>query len=255
MKKFPAVTLALAVALAATGTQAQSVGTARVLASTPVYENLPVQQCAPAGYGGTTNGTGAAIGALLGGLIGSQFGSGSGHAAGAVVGALGGAFLGNAAEAQQRGYSDGCNTAYEPRLVGHDVTYEYAGRQYQARLDQEPGPWLQVPVGNAYDAGYDAPAQAYPVAPPPVAAYPLPGDPAAGGSVVTAPAGAYPGAYPYTYAAPAYQTPVAPMPGIPVRAVPPAYVTPVGVSLSVGGSFGHHGRHRAGWGVSVGNAW
>jgi uncharacterized protein YcfJ len=254
MKKFSAVTLALAAALAATGTQAQSVGAARVLASTPVYENLPVQQCAPAGYGGTTNGTGAAIGALLGGLIGSQFGSGSGHAAGTVVGALGGAFLGNAAEAQQRGYSGGCNTAYEPRLAGYDVTYEYAGRTYQTRLDQDPGQWLQVPVASAYDNGYGAPAQAYPVAPPPLAAYPLPGYPAAGGSVVTAPVGAVGGAHPY--AAPAYQTPVAPRGAI--QAVPPAdsaYVTPVGVSLSVGGSWGHHGRRGAGWGASVGNAW
>ncbi|HMN20854.1 MAG TPA: glycine zipper 2TM domain-containing protein [Ottowia sp.] len=252
MNRLSAITLALAAVLAATGAQAQATVNARVLAATPVYENVPVQQCAPAGYGGYTNGAGAAIGALLGGLIGSQFGSGSGHAAGAVLGTIGGAFLGNAAEAQQRGHSGGgCDTAYETHLTGYDVTYEYGGRQYQTRTDRAPGRWLQVPVADAYGGGYGAPAQAYPVAPPPVGGYPLPGHPAAGAPVVTAPTGvvgggAYPHAVPAgaapAHAAPAYAEQV-------VRA--PAYVTPVGISLSAGGGAGRHG----GWGVGVGDAW
>lgn len=244
-----------ALALAASGAQAQAMASARVLSSTPAYENVPVQQCAPGGYGGQPMGGGAALGALVGGLIGSQFGHGNGHVAGAVLGTLGGAFLGNAAEAQQRGTYGGCNTAYQQRLVGYDVTYEYGGRQYQTRVAQDPGPWLQVPVAGGYGDGYGAPVQTYPVAPPPVAAYPLPAYPAGGeaaGAVVTAPPGA--GAYGYpppAYAAPMYQAPVQAAPV--VRAPYPAYVTPVGVSLSVGGAFGRHGR--GGWGVSVGSGW
>lgn len=235
MRTPPAVTLALAALLTAAGAQAQSMATARVLASTPIYEDVPSGACAPAGPGGYVNGVGAAIGALLGGLIGSQFGRGSGHAAGAVIGALGGAFLGNAAEAQQRGYTGGCQAAYPPRLLGYDVTYEYAGRQYRTRTDRDPGAWIQVPVADAYGGA----AQAYPVAPPPVAAYPLPDARAARDPVVTAPRGVVGG---YPNAAPAYPAPVAPM-----QAMPPngsAYVTPVGVSLPPGG---------AGWGA--GDAW
>ena len=33
----------------------------------------------------------------------------------------------------------------------------------------------------------------------------------------------------------------------------PVYVAPVGVNLSVGGGWGHHGR--GGWGLSVGSGW
>ena len=116
------------------------------------------------------------------------------------------------------------------------------------------------------DGGYGATpypqVQAYPVTPPPRAGYPLPAYPAAGESsgVVTAPPGAvYGGTYPYPYPQPAYPAPGYPQAypqgyPPPVHARPaPVYVTPVGISLSVGGGFGHHGR--GGWSVGVGSGW
>ena len=118
-------------------------------------------------------------------------------------------------------------------------------------------------------------AQGYPVAPAPVAGYPLPpAYPAAGeaSGVVTAPPVAYDGAYPYP--APSYPQPYpaaypqpypapvyGPPPGYAYPAAPvyvrpaPVYVAPVGVNLSIGGVIGgghHHRRRGGGWGVGIG---
>ena len=255
--------------LAAAAASAQPLVTARVLSAQPVWEPVPVSDCAP-GYGGQPSGAGAGVGAVMGGLIGSQMGKGSGHIAGAILGALGGAMLGNVAEAQQRGvyggYPGGCATGYQNRMTGYDVTYELGGRQYRTRTAQNPGPWLQVPMPGSdpyYGGGYsDGPyagvpgVQSYPVNLPPVAAYPLPSYPAAGESsgVVTAPpvyGGYYPGAgYPAPYPAPVYRQayPQPAYPAAPMYVRPaPAYVAPVGVNLSIGG-----GSRRGGWGVGIG---
>ena len=225
--------------LAAPGARAQSLVHARVLAAAPLYESVPVTQCAP-GYG-QTSGAGAAVGSLLGAVVGSQFGSGGGHFAGAAVGALGGALLGNAAEAQQNAYA-GCRTAYQQRITGYDVSYELGGQTWHTRTAQAPGAWIAVPV-----AAYGQP------------------DPQAvqGGPVVTAPP-AYASAYapePSPEYAPSYPQPYTTPVGVPVYVQPapvyvrpaPVYVAPVGVNLSVGGGWGHHGR--GGWGLSVGSGW
>ncbi|MFT4195546.1 glycine zipper 2TM domain-containing protein [Ottowia sp.] len=251
---------------AATAAGAQSMVTARVLSAQPVVEQVPVQDCGP--YGGRTSGAGAAVGAVTGGLIGSQLGKGSGHIAGAILGALGGALLGNTAEASQP-YYGGCATRYGQRVTGYDVTYEVGGRQYQTRMAQAPGQWLQVPAPDAYygQPGHDG-AQSYPVQPAPVAAYPMPAYPAGGESsgvaVVTAPPAAYggyaypqpaypppdsdaypPQAYPQDYPPPVYQQPYPQ----PVYVQPaPRYVAPVGVTLSIGGLVGRH----TGVGVGIG---
>lgn len=267
--------LALAV-LAAGGAAAQGVVNARVLSSTPVWEPVPVSDCAPGSYGGRTSGGGAGVGAVMGGLIGSQMGKGSGHIAGAILGALGGAMLGNAAEASQGGYYGGypgqCGTRYENRVTGYDVTYEMGGRQYQTRTAQAPGAWIQVPGDPYYGQGGYGGAQTYPVNPPPVAEYPLPSYPAAGegSGVVTAPPvyGGYPGQYPnaypgypapgyaQAYPAPVYAQPVYPQPvyqAAPVYVRPaPVYAAPVGVNLSIGGVIGGHRHSRGGWGVGIG---
>jgi uncharacterized protein YcfJ len=281
MKKSVVTPLRLAVlvtlGVAATAASAQQMVNARVLSSTPLWEQVPVTDCAP-GYGQPSGG-GAAIGAVTGGLIGSQLGKGSGHVAGAILGALGGAMVGNAAEAHSRGYGQ-CGTRYENRMTGYDVSYEVGGRTYRTRMAQDPGPWLQVPADGGYGYapppayGYDQGGygtQSYPVLPPPVGAYALPNYPASGEApgVVTAPPPAYPyppqgypppaypadyppgyqpvdphgGYYPSSYPAPVY--PAAPV------VVRPAYVAPVGVNLSIGGSFGHR-RHGGGWGVGIG---
>jgi len=239
---------------AATTAGAQPMVTARVLSAQPVVEQVPLQDCGA--YGGRQSGAGAAVGAVTGGLIGSQLGRGSGHIAGAILGALGGALLGNTAEASQPYYGGGCGTRYGQRVTGYDVTYEVGGRQYQTRMAQAPGQWLQVPVSDPYHDGGGA--QSYPVQPAPVAAYPVPAYPAAGESsgVVTAPPAAYGGyAYPpqaYAYPQQAYPQQAYPQQAYPQQAYPqaypqpvyvqpaPRYVTPVGVSLSVGGWAGRH---------------
>lgn len=250
-----------ALGVAATTAGAQNLVNARVLAAQPVVEQVPVQDCN--GYGGRTSGAGSAVGAVTGGLIGSQLGKGSGHIAGAILGALGGAMLGNAAEASQP-YYGGCATRTTQRVTGYDVTYEYAGRQYQTRTAHAPGAWLQVPAPDAYygqPAYGNAGVQSYPVHPAPVAAYPVPQYPAAGdayGGVVTAPPAAYgypqpaypqdyPQAYPYPQSYPqpvypsAYPQPVYVQPA-------PRYVSPVGVNLSVGGMIGRHTGVGVGFG-------
>lgn len=262
MKRISMTALAAGLlALAAPGAWAQPMANARVVSATPMVESVPVTQCAPA-YGQSTGG-GAAVGALVGGLVGSQLGQGSGQIAGAILGTLGGAFAGNAIEAQQAGY-DRCQTTYQQQVTGYDVRYEWGGRIHRTQMAQAPGVWIQVPVASGYgqpqppDAAWDGGVvQSYPVAPPPVAAYPLPAEPPQG--VVTAPP-SYAPAYPPAYPPPAYAAgPYAPYTqpvGTPVvvRPAVPVFVAPVGVSLSVGGGWGHH-RHGGGWGISVGNAW
>ena len=271
-------TLALALGCLVAGTAtAQPMVNARVLSSTPVWEQVPVSDCGAGAYGiPQTSGGGAGIGAVMGGLIGSQMGRGSGHIAGAILGAVGGAMLGNVAEASQRGYHGsypgGCATRYENRMSGYDVSYEVGGRAYRTRMAQDPGPWLQVPaVGMPGDPYYGqtpyggAPGvQSYPVNPPPVAAYPLPAYPAAGeqSGVVVAPPVAYGGypypaqAYPPAYPAPGYPQPVYqqsyPPPAYPAAPVyvrpAPAYIAPIGVNQSIGGG----SRGRGHWGVGIG---
>lgn len=253
MKRLPAVMLGALAAgaslCAAPGAWAQSLVNARVLAVAPVYESVPVTQCAPA-YG-QTSGAGAFVGSVLGAVVGSQFGSGGGHFAGAAVGALGGALLGNAAEAQQGAYA-GCHTVYQQRLTGYDVSYELGGQTWQTRTAQAPGAWITVPVAAGDAAPGAQPVQTYPVTHPPMAQYPLP----APAPVVTAPP-AYASAYPSAddaAAAPAYPQPYTTPVGVPVRPAPvymaPVFVAPVGVNLSVGGGWGRHGR--GGWGLGVG---
>ncbi len=267
----------VALGVAATAVHAQSMVTVRVLGAQPVVEQVPVQECGR--YGNQPSGAGAAVGAVTGGLIGSQIGKGSGHIAGAILGALGGAVLGNTAEAYNNGYG-GCSTSYNQRVTGYDVTYEYNGRQYQARTAQAPGQWLQVPSPDGYygqqqgygynQGGYnDGGVQTYPVQPAPVATYPVPpaysSYPVDGDvPVVTAPVygnpylypqqpvyqapypQGYPQAYPqpYPYAEPVYQAYPAP---VYVRPAP-RYVAPVGVNLSIGGRIGRHSNAGIGIG-------
>lgn len=251
-RRFAVLSAALAVGvLVAPGAWAQSLVNARVLGATPVYQAVPVTQCAPA-YA-QTSGAGAFIGSVLGAALGSQFGSGGGHFAGAAVGAVGGALLGNAAEAQQEGAYGGCQTVYQQRLTGYDVSYELGGQTYQTRTAQAPGAWITVPVAAGYSPSSDpAAVQTYPVTAPPMAKYPLPAP------VVSAPPAYAPG-YASGYA-PAYPQPYTTPVGVPVYVRPapvypayPVFVAPVGVNLSVGGGWGRHGR--GGWGLSVGSGW
>ncbi len=132
--------------------QAQEVG--QVISRTAVYQQVavPRQTCTqiqtqvPA----QTSGGGAIIGAITGGLIGSQFGGRNNQGMAAMAGVIGGAMLGDRVESQ--GYTTApqttCSTltVYENRLTGYNVVYEYAGKQYNVQLPQDPGPTIQLQV-------------------------------------------------------------------------------------------------------------
>lgn len=175
---------------------------ARVLSSVPVLQQVavPQQYCQNEQVytGQRTNGTGAVIGALIGGVAGNALGrgttyhaprgygprghggyrhpgyvSGSNRGASTVVGAIAGGLIGNAIESSQgqpqyetvRRCTQ--ETVYENRAVAYDVTYEYAGKRYYTRMDQDPGAWMPVSVApqpQAYgSATYSNPAYNAPV--------------------------------------------------------------------------------------------
>lgn len=140
---------------------------ARVLSSIPVAQQVavPQQVCedVQVSTGTRTNGTGAVIGAILGGVAGNALGYGghrgprgayypSTRGPSTVVGAIAGGLIGNAVEGanSQRSYETvrRCTntTGYENRVMGYDVTYEYAGQRYTTRMDHDPGNWMPINV-------------------------------------------------------------------------------------------------------------
>jgi hypothetical protein len=98
----------------------------------------------------TTSGAGALMGAIAGGAVGNQIGGGSGRALATMAGVMGGAIMGDKIEnpVSQIQNQTTCTTqtAYENRLSGYNVVYEYAGKQYNVQLPQDPGPTIQLQV-------------------------------------------------------------------------------------------------------------
>jgi uncharacterized protein YcfJ len=230
--------------LAAFAAGAQEVG--QVLSSVPVIQQVavPRQVCTqqPVAVQPSTSGGGAVIGAIIGGVVGNQIGHGSGRAAATAVGVMGGAVLGNTVEANnqqaqvQNATQCSTQTFYENRTVGYNVTYEYAGRQYQAQLPYDPGPTIRLqvtPMAPGRPAG--------PPAGPPV------GQPYGPGPVTAPPVGSVPQVMvePGSVGGPTVYEPTAvvvPAPmAAPVYYVRPGYYPPP-VSLSFG--FGYYGGHR-----------
>jgi uncharacterized protein YcfJ len=151
--------------LAALGASAQEV--AAVVSRVPIVQQVavPRQVCEnqPVVVEQPTSGAGGLIGAVAGGILGHQVGGGSGKTAATAVGVLAGAVVGDRVEAgnnRQAQMAPRCTTqnVYENRTVGYDVRYEYAGRQYQTRTVNDPGPSIRVQVVPLVDQ------------PPPVAA-------------------------------------------------------------------------------------
>jgi uncharacterized protein YcfJ len=146
-------TLMTTLLLAATGlTQAQEVG--QVISRTAVYQQVavPRQTCTqtPVAVQNTSSGAGALMGAIAGAALGNQIGGGSGRAVATMAGVMGGAIMGDRIEnpGSQIQNQTTCTTqtAYENRLSGYNVVYEYAGKQYSVQLPQDPGPTIQLQV-------------------------------------------------------------------------------------------------------------
>ena len=215
--------LALAALAAAGAAQAQEVG--RVVSSTPVIQQVAVPRTVcnnqPMAVEQPTSGAGGVIGALAGGALGSTIGHGSGTGAAIALGAIGGAILGNNVErgntTVQNVQQCSTQTFYENRATSYNVVYEFAGRQYQVNMPNDPGPTVKLQVT-------------------PVGAQP---------PVATAPQAAVPQAVvPQAYAAPVVTAPVVVTPQVvyPAYYYRPYYYPPV--SLSFGYVHHHHRRWR-----------
>lgn len=159
----------LGLALAASAAHSQEV--ARVISSVAIIQQVavPRQVCTTqqVAVEQPRSGAGALLGAVAGGAAGNAIGDGSGRAAATLIGIMGGAILGNKIEGpsgtrMQDQTVCTTQTFYENRTSGYNVTYEYAGRQYQVQLPQDPGPTLRVQVTPVVPA----PAVITPVLPP-----------------------------------------------------------------------------------------
>ena len=168
-------------------------------------------------------------------------GRGGERAAATALGMIGGAVIGDRLEGNRTQTVQNCVTqnVYENRAVAYNVVYEYAGRQYNATLREDPGTTMPVEVSPA--GGIQMPPQAS-IQAPPVYAPPV---------TVAPPVAAAP--VPYTV----YSTPYPPPPVVvnpPVVVYQRPYYDPiypavaVGVGLAAWGGYryGHHHGHHGG---------
>ena len=142
---------------------------ARVVSSTPITQQVtvPRQVCSQTQIlvQQPRSGAGATVGALTGGIIGSQFGRGSGRTAATAIGVISGAILGDQLEGEPAPVTRTATNCtqqitYENRVVGYNVVYEYAGRQYTTQMNSDPGSQLtiQVTPTNSDTQVYTTPA-------------------------------------------------------------------------------------------------
>jgi len=133
--------------------QAQEVG--NVISRTPVYQqvSMPRQVCTQTQLSvpGQNSGAGALMGAIAGGAIGNSVGKGEGRALATMIGVIGGAMAGDKVEspaAAQTQTQQTCTTqqVYENRLMGYNVVYEFAGKQYTVQLPKDPGPTIKLQI-------------------------------------------------------------------------------------------------------------
>ena len=162
-----------ALGLASLGAAAQEVG--NVISSVPVVQQVQVprqvcNQSAPV-MAPQTSGGGGLLGAIVGAGIGSTIGHGGGTAAAMVAGTALGAIVGNNVEAnnlQAQAAAQSmpqCVTemTLENRIVGYNVTYDYAGRQSTVQMPYDPGPTVRLQVSPVAQS---APSGNVVVAPP-----------------------------------------------------------------------------------------
>ena len=152
-------------------------------------------------------------------------------------GAVAGSAIGNNVEANanppQSVPVQQCRTvnAYESRIVGYDVVYEYNGQRYTTRLPNDPGPRLAIDVRPTAGAPLDrvGPPASYGAVPPATYAQAAP-------SYSEAPPTYYDAPAQYYAPAPAYYS-------------APYYVAPAAIGLGIGywiGSTWHRG-YGYGW--------
>ncbi|WP_297727810.1 glycine zipper 2TM domain-containing protein [Limnohabitans sp. Rim8] len=130
----------------------------QVISRIALYQQVavPGQVCAntPVTVQPPNSGAGAMVGAIAGAALGSQIGGGQGQALATIAGMIGGAMLGDNIEKQAPAQTINQTTctlqsAYENRLIGYQVAYEYAGKQYTVQLPQDPGPTIALQITPA----------------------------------------------------------------------------------------------------------
>lgn len=138
---------------------------ARVLETRPVYEAANQrEECwnPRAGHyeevrkddNDKRNLAGTVIGGIAGGILGHQIGSGSGNTAATVGGAALGAYAGNRVQRNRNDDSQpdldrsNCRVVADSGSSGnvqaYDVRYRWQGRDYVARMDHDPGRFVEV---------------------------------------------------------------------------------------------------------------
>jgi uncharacterized protein YcfJ len=146
----------LAIATLGMTAGAQEVG--KVLSSVQVIQQVavPRQVCTTeqVAVQPSKSGAGAAMGAIAGGAVGNSMGGGSGKVAATMLGIFGGAILGDKIEgpsAAQQQTQQRCTTQnmLENRVIGYNVTYEFAGKQYNVQLPSDPGPTIRLQITPA----------------------------------------------------------------------------------------------------------
>jgi len=223
---------------------------ATVVSATPITTSVaaPRQECYQSEQlvQQQPSGAGAVIGAIAGGVIGNQFGHGFGRAAATGLGAVAGSAIGNNVEAGANPPTtvpvQRCRTvqAYEQRIVGYDVVYDYHGQRYSTRLPNDPGARLAIeirPAGNAPLDRVGPPTTSYGAVPPAVADV-APSYVESPTSYAPAPAAYYaPAPAPYYAPAPAYYNPA-------------SVIAPVVIGAGIGywiGNTWHRGHRHHGW--------
>ena len=130
----------------------------QVISRIALYQQVavPGQVCAntPVTVQPPNSGAGAMVGAIAGAALGSQMGGGPGQALATMAGMIGGALVGDNIEKQAPAQTINQTTctlqsAYENRLIGYQVIYEYAGKQYTVQLPQDPGPTIALQITPA----------------------------------------------------------------------------------------------------------
>jgi uncharacterized protein YcfJ len=133
------------------GAQADEI--AKVISSIPIFQMVantqPVCQTGSTLVPGPKSGAGALMGAIAGGVVGNAVGSGGGRAAATGLGVVLGAAMGDNIEGPgpaQAIPTQTCvnQTTYENKIVGYNVTYEYAGKQYTIQTQTDPGPFISL---------------------------------------------------------------------------------------------------------------
>ncbi|MCX7562385.1 glycine zipper 2TM domain-containing protein [Xanthomonadaceae bacterium XH05] len=97
---------------------------------------------------------GTAIGAIVGGAIGNQVGDGKGRDAARIAGAVAGAAAGRKIQENQQAkktetrIEQQCETVNDPTFVtvAYDIVYSYNGQTHNARVAEDPGERIKLPV-------------------------------------------------------------------------------------------------------------